>query len=125
MPDNFNQSIPANISKAIARSLDPFIHSYLAVSKNAALSPQRIGVPQKKIEIIPPIIDINRFHPGIDGTKTKENLGINSSSPLLLFVGSTKPVKNLETVLCAFSVVSQEMPEARLVITARAEPQGP
>lgn len=103
--------------KIIVRIADPFIHTYIAISENVAHSLREVGISAQKIRVIHPIVDLVRFNPNIDKGMAKKKLGLNNHDALILFVGSTKPVKNLETTLRAFSLVIKEMPNACLMIT--------
>ena len=111
-------AITGRISQqAIFSFADRYIDMYLAVSENVAKSLHKLGIASEKISIIPPIVDIHRFAFNEENAIAKENLGLDPKTPTILFVGSTKPVKNLDTVINAFAVVLREIPGARLIIT--------
>ena len=105
------------IQKIILTISDPYINKYIAISKNVAFSLHKIGVPLNKIEIIPPIVDLKRFNLDINRNTARKKLGLDCNIPVILFVGSTKPEKNLEAVLFAFLFILQELPDSKLVIT--------
>ncbi len=56
----------------------------------------------QKISLIPPGIDIHRFHP-IHKTQAQTKIGLKTNHRLLLFVGRLDPIKNLETLLTAIA----------------------
>lgn len=105
------------LQKIIVRVADPFIHTYIAISENTSRSLSKLGIAPQKIKVVHPIVDIVRFTPEIDQAEAKKKLGLNEQKQSILFVGSTKPVKNLETVLEAFSLVVRQIPDACLIIT--------
>lgn len=63
-------------------------------------------------------IDLERFHPGIDGGLIREKYEIHLS-PMILFVGGLAPPKNVHLLIEAFSRVKAEFPEAKLVIAGK------
>ena len=58
----------------------------------------------KKISLIPPGIDTNRFKP-IPQAEAKAHLGISKDQQLLLFVGRLDPIKGIETLLQALALL--------------------
>lgn len=107
--------------KAALLVSDPFIRFYVAVSQNVANSLKWAGVHPEKIVVVPPIVDVARFNPNVDRHKSREKLGLGPDEPIVLFVGSTKPVKNLDAVLRALSLVVQEIPETKLIVTTELQ----
>jgi len=105
------------LQKTILSAVDRYIKYYVAVSENVAHSLAKVGIAQEKIIFVPPIVDLERFAFNGNIAKAKESLGLDPNTPLILFVGSTKPVKNLETVIEAFATVLQTIPNAKLMIT--------
>ena len=120
-PLNSNNLSQKILQRMVLSLADPSIDTYIAVSNNVANSLYEAGIAREKINVIPPIVDLGRFKLVEDNAKSKEKLGLNPKTPIILFVGSTKPVKNLETVLEAFTLVLQEIPDAKLIITTELE----
>jgi D-inositol-3-phosphate glycosyltransferase len=63
----------------------------------------RMGADNARICIIPPGIDMDRFHPG-DAEDARRTLGL-PDNPLVLFVGRIDPMKGIETLLHAFGLL--------------------
>lgn len=59
-----------------------------------------------KISVIPPGVDLNRFHP-IAVNRAKAKIGIPSGRRLILFVGRLDPIKRVEVLLKAFSRINR------------------
>lgn len=86
------------------------------ISANVAESLRRLGVDRDDLDVLYPAVDVDRFSPG-DGRGMREALGIDPADPVVLFVGNTKPQKNLAGVIEAFALVRRRLPRARLVVT--------
>jgi D-inositol-3-phosphate glycosyltransferase len=60
--------------------------------------------------IIPPGVDLERFHP-IPKKKAKLHLGISPNSKSIMFVGRIEPLKGVDTLLRAMSLIHIRYPE--------------
>ncbi len=64
---------------------------------------------RKKIVIIPPGVNIERFHPQTY-SEAKKRLGFSDSCHLLLFVGRIEPLKSVDTILQSLHFICQRDP---------------
>lgn len=60
---------------------------------------RKIGVKDKKIELISPGVDIERFRPGLETTDLKESIGISEFQKLILSVGRLSRRKGFDMVI--------------------------
>jgi len=90
---------------------------FIAISKNVARSLSRMGIRGRQVRVIPPAVNIQRFCASYDREQMRNRFGIPADTRVVLFVGNTKRVKNMETVLAAMSLVVQRIPECLLVVT--------
>ncbi len=97
------------------------IKKFIAISNNISKSLQLFGVNPERIVIIPPAIDIQRYTTKHTKSEIRNHLGLPVNCPIILFVGSTIPVKNLETVIKALPLVIQEIPSVKLIITTELQ----
>lgn len=65
----------------------------------------RMGGDNSRICIIPPGVDLTRFHPG-DARQARARLEL-PENPLVLFVGRIDPMKGIDTLLDAFAALRQ------------------
>jgi D-inositol-3-phosphate glycosyltransferase len=65
----------------------------------------------KKVKVIPPGVDLNRFSP-IDKSEAKSLVGIKPGHRNILFAGRIEPLKGIDTLLCAMSLIQKYSPEA-------------
>jgi glycosyltransferase involved in cell wall biosynthesis len=79
------------------------------------------GVPGGKIEVIYRGTDLDRFHPGVDGTRVRRELGLADGQFLITEVG-VRPEKGNDDVLDAMVKVTAKLPEARLAFVGAAAP---
>jgi glycosyltransferase involved in cell wall biosynthesis len=61
-------------------------------------------------------VDTRRFHPGVDGSRFRHDLGINDGSPLIAMVGMFAPWKGQDVFLRAAKQVAERCPSARFVL---------
>lgn len=64
-----------------------------------------------KIRVIPPGVDLGRFHP-LDKKEAKQKVGIPCGDANILFVGRIEPLKGVDTLLRAMSVLQERHPAA-------------
>lgn len=63
-------------------------------------------------------IDIERFHPGLDGSNIRNRYGLGQG-PIIVYVGRISPYKGVHLLIQAFSLVRQEVPTAKLLIVGK------
>ncbi|HXW01308.1 MAG TPA: glycosyltransferase, partial [Anaerolineae bacterium] len=56
------------------------------------------GADPKKISIVPPGVDLERFKP-MDQVKAREYLGVPPQDQMILFVGRIQPLKGIDTLI--------------------------
>lgn len=64
---------------------------------------------RRKIEIVPPGVDLNHFQP-LDRALAKAEIGIAEHHKMLLFVGRIERLKGIETLLRAINLIRQQQP---------------
>lgn len=69
------------------------------------------GTPTEKITIIPPGVDLEHFHP-IPHRTAKATIGIPPNDKNILFAGRIEPLKGIDTLLQAMSIIHQRQPQA-------------
>ena len=62
---------------------------------------------RRKIDVIPPGVDLNRFRP-IDPLQAKAAIGVPAEKRMVLFVGRIEPLKGIDTLLRAMKQVAQD-----------------
>jgi D-inositol-3-phosphate glycosyltransferase len=69
------------------------------------------GADGAKIAIVPPGVDLSRFHP-IDKAEAKRRVGIPCGDHNILFAGRIEPLKGIDTLLRAMSILQEQHPAA-------------
>ncbi|RMG69965.1 MAG: glycosyltransferase family 1 protein [Chloroflexi bacterium] len=64
---------------------------------------------RRKIVVIPPGVDLKRFHP-LPKDQAKRQIGVDENNHLLLFVGRIEPLKAVDTILEAVALIHQYHP---------------
>jgi 1,2-diacylglycerol 3-alpha-glucosyltransferase len=87
----------------------------LAPSDFVARRLRSLGV-RRPVEVLPTGIDLERFRPG-EQAEARQALGLDTTEPVLLYVGRLDREKNLEFLLSAVARVG--IPRARLLLVGR------
>jgi glycosyltransferase involved in cell wall biosynthesis len=120
VPNNFGRWNKSFYKKIIISSANK-LNGLTAFSQNVKQTLMDYGI-ENNIYTTLPAVDLERFHPAQDSLKTRFELGFAEDDFIMLFVGNTKPAKNLLTVFKAFYEVRQILPQAKLVITTELDP---
>lgn len=67
------------------------------------------GADADKIIVIPPGVDLERFHP-IDQAEAKKNVGIPCGDKNIMFAGRIEPLKGIDTLIQAMALIKQRHP---------------
>jgi D-inositol-3-phosphate glycosyltransferase len=67
------------------------------------------GADMDKVIIIPPGVDLERFHP-IDKTEAKKRVGIPCGDKNIMFAGRIEPLKGIDTLIQAMALIKQRYP---------------
>jgi glycosyltransferase involved in cell wall biosynthesis len=80
-----------------------------------------IGVPASKIEVIYSGTDVHRFHPRLDGTALRAELGLAAGAFVITHVG-VRSWRGWSVTMEAMSVIARTAPEARLLFVGAPAP---
>jgi glycosyltransferase involved in cell wall biosynthesis len=98
------------------RAVQPFVDCYVANSHAVRrLVQQREGAADKKISVIYNGYDAPLETDG-ETDIASERLGLPRSAPVVGIVANLKPVKRIDTLVEAFSLIGDRHPDSRLVI---------
>lgn len=87
----------------------------VAVSEPLAVYLQRVGIPVRKLAVVPNGVDTRRFAPGPATGALRQACGIGAA-PLIGHVARLSPEKNQQSLLDAFALVRRHLPQAQLAI---------
>ena len=79
----------------------------------------RLGIPVRRIQIIPNGVNVQRFRPAnslAEKSSLRRSLGFNAEDEIVLFVGSVIPRKGVDLLIQAWSEVVAQHPLARLLV---------
>jgi len=71
---------------------------------------ERYGADPARIRVIPPGVDLERFHP-LPPAQAKEHVGLDPHCRIILFVGRIEPLKGIDTLLWAISLIARKQPD--------------
>lgn len=67
------------------------------------------GADMSKVTVIPPGVDLQRFHP-IDTQEAKRQVGIPCGDKNIMFAGRIEPLKGVDTLIQAMALIRQRYP---------------
>jgi len=68
------------------------------------------GADMNKVCIIPPGVDLNRFHP-IEKSEAQRRVGIPCGDKNIMFAGRIEPLKGVDTLIKAMALIKQRYPD--------------
>ena len=92
--------------KAISRKVIRFVDHAIAVSKNDAQELSKLGMPSKRITVIPNGFDESLFH-SINPQLAREKLSLPQNKKILLCIGTLWPIKGHIYLLNALQQLSR------------------
>ncbi|MBN1955075.1 MAG: glycosyltransferase [Anaerolineae bacterium] len=95
------------VEEAIARSADRLIAATPSEQEQLIAL---YGAAAERIRVVPPGMDPARFYP-LPADRAKDVVGLQRSRRSILFVGRIEPLKGLDTLLWAISLVKRRRPE--------------
>jgi len=119
------------LNRGVSFPLDPFnrlgytisrVTAIVAVCESIKRGLVQMGVPGDKIEVIYSGTDTDRFHPGVDGTAIRRELGLGREDFLVTQIG-VRSWKGNDDVIAAMAAVLRQAPHARLLIVGARRPE--
>ncbi len=104
-PSQFESELRIEVERQIMRSADRLV---------AATPAERVqlmwlyGADMNKIRVIPPGVDVMQFCP-VPKEEAKRFIGLPQNDQLLLYVGRIEPLKGVDTLLRAISILRRDM----------------
>jgi glycosyltransferase involved in cell wall biosynthesis len=86
-----------------------------SMTEHCANQVAHAGWERRRVEIVPLVLGMRSFHPGVDGADVRARHA-PSGEPLLLFVGQVRPRKGPQTLLPALAAVRAGGVPARLLL---------
>jgi glycosyltransferase involved in cell wall biosynthesis len=98
------------------------VNAIVAVCESIKRGLVAAGVTADKIAVIYSGTDLERFHPGVDGTPIRRELGLRSADTLITQVG-VRSWRGWTDVLAAMRRVAARRPDARLLFVGAPPPR--
>jgi glycosyltransferase involved in cell wall biosynthesis len=87
----------------------------VAVSRPLVTALAELGVPEDRICYVPNGVDTTLFRPRARD-EARARLGVDSTDPIVLFVGRLEPAKGIDELLGAIAILRRERPRTRFVL---------
>lgn len=98
--------------KVFAKHYLSQLDAIITLSDNIKYSLKDI-VPNEKIRVIPPCIDMSLFNKSVDGKQIRNNFKLNND-PTLLFLGNIKKTKGVEILVESVRMAKNRFPNIKL-----------
>jgi len=106
-PDDHEPPLRIQVEEQVVRLVDRIVAATPAELEQLT---RLYGADASCVEVIPPGVDLERFHP-IPASQAKERIGLDPSCRTILFVGRIEPLKGIATLLRAISLIASEDPD--------------
>ena len=123
--------IPALVlHRGVSFPLDPFnrlgyatrrVHAIIAVCESIKRGLVARGIPPGKVEVMYPSVDTDLFHPAIDGSAIRKELGLGPEDFLVTQIGQ-RSWKGNDDVIDAMALVVGKAPHVRLLVVGTRKP---
>lgn len=80
-----------------------------------------LGVPQSKIEVVLPGLDLDSFGSTDQRSQTRNEIGVEDNEHLVLYVGRLRTVKGVEYGIKAFAKALEQHPNMKLVLAGEGD----
>ncbi|MEI6071538.1 MAG: glycosyltransferase family 4 protein [Verrucomicrobiae bacterium] len=80
------------------------------------------GIPESRVDVVGEGVDLNEFHPGVDGRGFRSEFGIAEGVPVFGLVSMIRGEKGYNHFVNAAAKVLEKFPDARFVIAGDGEP---
>jgi glycosyltransferase involved in cell wall biosynthesis len=98
------------------------VHAIVAVCQSIKDGLVAAGVPAAKVEVIYSGTDLDRFHPGVDGSPVRRELGLGPEHKLITQIG-VRSWRGWEDILAALPAVTARLDHARLLFVGAPPPR--
>lgn len=112
LPERIYMSLFTRLSNRTARGADG------AISISHYLQQELKNDTGLESQVAYPTIDLQRFHPGLDGSIVRQKYGLGER-PVILYLGRISPHKGIHLLIEAFNQTRQQLPQAALIIVGK------
>ncbi len=116
-----NARSPSRVNAIVERITSFLTTRYIAVSRAVADDLRSLGVPKKKIRVVYNSFDPALFDEAPHNAVLRAELGLSERAPLIGMVASFRPRKGAECLIDAMAHVTEEIPEALLVLAGHGD----
>jgi len=88
----------------------------IAVSRAVKRGLESLGLLSACISVVPNAIDVDRFHPSVDGSAVRRELGVPPEALVIGAVGRILPLKGLEFLVEAAALLQTTLPQALYIV---------
>jgi glycosyltransferase involved in cell wall biosynthesis len=106
-----------------SRALARMVTLYMANSEATKQDLVELGVAPRRIRVIYPPVDLERFNPTVDASRQRAALGLGSSEPSFGIFGTLLEWKGHRVFLRAVRLVMDQIPDVRVLVVGEA-PEG-
>lgn len=102
-------------ARAWLKAVLPRATMAVAVSRPLVAALGDLGVPLDRIRYVPNGVDTTLFRPR-PRDEARQRLGVDSTDPIVLFVGRLEPAKGIDELLSAITTIRRDRPKTRFVL---------
>lgn len=115
--DKYGNKILDSIRAKIFNFLLNQIDILLLMSENIRKSLSNVGIPESKLQMLPPSIDVEKFSPNNFSSDLRKKFGANEKEPIILFVGNLEESKGLDLLIDALDILYKKYSSFKFLYT--------
>ena len=96
--------------------INKYVDKFLVVSSRASFALQIKGIESKKIEILKPGVNLNKFFPYKNKVDVRKKLKFHDNSFVILSIARYDWGKGLQDLICAIALLASKKPSMRKII---------
>jgi glycosyltransferase involved in cell wall biosynthesis len=108
-------------NKTLGRFIIDSCDEFVVLSKNLANDATDLGIPSKKVTVIPNGVDFEQFHPNIESQDIKKELNLKNDEKVILFIGRLSLVKRVNILIDVSKQLLKEGFKIKTVIVGDGE----
>jgi len=126
--DILNELTPSPVLAPITHLLEKKVYSsadlILTISPKLTDYVMKMGARKENIRLLPLGVDTESFRTGLDTSEVRRRWGIESDTPVIVFIGTLFDFSGLDIFIPLFREVLESFPNARLLIVGDGPQRG-
>ena len=118
--DILSQLTPYSVLRPATRFFErmvyPRVDMILALTPDLARYVVNMGARESRVHVLPMLVDTDLFHPSVNSRELRQELGLDESDRIIVFIGTLYDFSGLDVLIRHFPEIIKQVPGAKLLI---------